>query len=1266
MSTYTDLHTRNKENITVFRMPGNPFDGMTSQKVNFANPENVYNGKFIGDLSIAGGSFNNVEISGCTIVDAVLENATFKYGNLSVTVKQLTTDYSELTEEVKAMHSFQTSVEMSCASLSAAMSGYLSLSGGDILGDLSVLSGNYIQTSTPENVYVYGSNSFIQAESTAKYGSASIGSRGFIVIGVVSAENKVILSVDGLSNVNDCIPESCYTSTWSIALDNYLDAQFSEISTVGADYVIFKNALKATASYDGKELTAFIDLLNKKDDNALYCPTHPEVGNLVIPTFTSNHSEGGSTHATAQFAHAEGRYTFAEGRYSHAEGHGTLAAGTGAHVEGMGSKALHNHGVHAEGYYSAATGDYGSHAEGISCIASGAEGSHAEGFGTTAKGKQSHAEGASTHAYGTGSHAEGYQTEANEYATHAEGFKSKALSAGAHAEGGGKDGSNIYRGGYAAGLGAHAEGRETSALGGYSHAEGFGTYASGSFSHTAGYQTSAFRQGAYAEGYRTQALSDWSHVEGYMTSAYAECAHAEGGSKISALVGGYAKGVASHAEGVQTSAIGDWSHAEGRKSRAEGVGAHAEGGSLTYVGGYAKGVASHAEGAATHAIGSFSHAEGYQTSAFSQGTVAFGHNAYISGDWSFGGGYDLSSNAKNTVVLGINANANDLRSYVWSGIASSVPYTSHGVGTFNVNPMNSISGFYIGTENLASYLDQKQDKLSGKSLQIIDPTITLFKVQATFDYNKSGIYSAERDDISKPIVIDWGDGTVEQVNGDVSQKVHTYATVGEFEVTISNVKTFAASANDFTWYGTTSLNRYTLKEVTLGSSVTSIGTYAFNNCNSLTSVTIPDSVTSIGSDAFQACGLMSVTIGNSVTSIGRYAFSNCSGLMSVTIPDSVTNLENGVFIGCYGLTSVTIGDGVTSIGYRTFDSCRGLTSVMIGSNVTSIGERAFYYCNSLTSVTIPDNVTSIRGRAFEGCSELTSVTIGDGVTSIGSSAFSSCTNLAKIIFKNRQLSQIPSGSPWSAPSTTMIETWNDASQEWVSSQISANLTSADISATYADQHIYLSAKGQVVGNIDCSDFIKDGMLSTVELCSDQLIFSFNTDSAQDAISVALSNFIDETQYWTKSETSSATEISNALSAKADMSSISKVFIKDPSIPAYADGKQSDLSIVKLSSYEQYAQILQDGADPSTLYILSGSYINAYGQQIRNVADGTLSSDAVTLNQLNAISAQLSVQNTIVTALSSAGLDNSTLLSNITLSNVIEFMYNLAQLVQHTT
>ena len=41
-------------------------------------------------------------------------------------------------------------------------------------------------------------------------------------------------------------------------------------------------------------------------------------------------------------------------------------------------------------------------------------------------------------------------------------------------------------------------------------------------------------------------------------------------------------------------------------------------------------------------------------------------------------------------------------------------------------------------------------------------------VETTTDHKKSGIYSAQRDDTSKPIVIDWGDGTIEQINGDVS------------------------------------------------------------------------------------------------------------------------------------------------------------------------------------------------------------------------------------------------------------------------------------------------------------------------------------------------------------------------------------------------------------------------------------------------------------------------------------------------------------------
>lgn len=45
----------------------------------------------------------------------------------------------------------------------------------------------------------------------------------------------------------------------------------------------------------------------------------------------------------------------------------------------------------------------------------------------------------------------------------------------------------------------------------------------------------------------------------------------------------------------------------------------------------------------------------------------------------------------------------------------------------------------------------------------------------------------------------------------------------------------------------------TLKEVTIGNSVTKIGSYAFCDCSGLTSVTIPNSVTQIGSSAFYGC-----------------------------------------------------------------------------------------------------------------------------------------------------------------------------------------------------------------------------------------------------------------------------------------------------------------------------------------------------------------------------------------------------------------------------
>jgi len=223
---------------------------------------------------------------------------------------------------------------------------------------------------------------------------------------------------------------------------------------------------------------------------------------------------------------------------------------------------------------------------------------------------------------------------------------------------------------------------------------------------------------------------------------------------------------------------------------------------------------------------------------------------------------------------------------------------------------------------------------------------------------------------------------------------------------------------------------------TIPDTATSIGSYAFAYCGSLTSVTIPESVTSIGSLAFYDCtsltaimvdmnnpayssvdGVLfsqgqttliqcpgsrarSYTIPDSVACIGYGAFGSCTSLTSVTIPESVTIIGSYAFTHCSSLTSVTIPNSVTIISNDAFSSCRGLTNVMIGNSVTNIGEYAFHWCRSLTSVTIPDSVTGIGHNTFGSCTSLSSVTIGKSVTSIGSSAFYACINLTSITIPN--------------------------------------------------------------------------------------------------------------------------------------------------------------------------------------------------------------------------------------------------------------------------
>ena len=122
----------------------------------------------------------------------------------------------------------------------------------------------------------------------------------------------------------------------------------------------------------------------------------------------------------------------------------------------------------------------------------------------------------------------------------------------------------------------------------------------------------------------------------------------------------------------------------------------------------------------------------------------------------------------------------------------------------------------------------------------------------------------------------------------------------------------------------------------------------------------------------------SIVIEEGVTSIGDYAFENCDNLTSITIPGNVESIGEGAFYSCNNLTDVTLQDGVKSIGDSAFIWCNNLTNIVLPNSVTSIGNYAFYNCSSLTSITIPDSVTSIGNAAFENCSSLKTISLSCG------------------------------------------------------------------------------------------------------------------------------------------------------------------------------------------------------------------------------------------------------------------------------------------------
>ena len=202
-----------------------------------------------------------------------------------------------------------------------------------------------------------------------------------------------------------------------------------------------------------------------------------------------------------------------------------------------------------------------------------------------------------------------------------------------------------------------------------------------------------------------------------------------------------------------------------------------------------------------------------------------------------------------------------------------------------------------------------------------------------------------------------------------------------------------------------------------GVTVTTIGSYAFQDANYEGKVTLPDTVTVIEESAFEDSSLREIVLPKGLKKLGASAFYCCRDLIGADIPDGITALENNLFAGCHSFAHVTLPKNLQAISYDVFSVCN-LTKVDLPPTLQGIGASAFsdnknlkeinlpdsieiiakgaFSGTGLTKVTLPPKLTEIADRLFDCCPNLTDVTIPSGVTRIGEMAFKQNESLKQI------------------------------------------------------------------------------------------------------------------------------------------------------------------------------------------------------------------------------------------------------------------------------
>ena len=262
----------------------------------------------------------------------------------------------------------------------------------------------------------------------------------------------------------------------------------------------------------------------------------------------------------------------------------------------------------------------------------------------------------------------------------------------------------------------------------------------------------------------------------------------------------------------------------------------------------------------------------------------------------------------------------------------------------------------------------------------------------------------------------------------------------------SKTSSWSTDANT-PWYA----YRDCIKQIVISDGVTSVGDYAFYNCENvenidfgnvvrigkssfvrntynsdapLTEINLPVSLKTIDSGAFYYCySLKKLIYQGTINDWVDISFVNENSnpikythnlyiageaVTDVNITASVTEIKPYAFYGFSGMKSLTLPDTIENIGKGAFYQCRGLENITLPCSATietgdSYSEN-FDLCDKISKVTLTKGngvmVYNSQSPWHDGKSALTEVVLSDGIESICDNAFKDCINLEFVTFPN--------------------------------------------------------------------------------------------------------------------------------------------------------------------------------------------------------------------------------------------------------------------------